>query len=567
MNQLEFSVLKPSVDRWVNDLDAVLLRHPDGNPKWDSAVASIRDQLTKEGRLKMVLVGEWNAGKSTVVKALTGAEVKIDADVATQEASSHDWRGITLVDTPGIHNDREAADHDAIARRETVGADLVLCVVTNELFCPRLVQHFQFLAANEGLGLAGKLAVVVNKIDREEEPREEIIVGEVDQSIAPYSDTPVLLCAAKKYVDAQNDALSPAVRSRFLARSRFDTLVPAVDDFVRERGVLGKLATPVQQGVELIEEAKALLGKHGESVREEVELIRRKRRVLEKASRRTDDTIQDLTSKVRTRVLKGADAASKSLSVKSTKEDIQAAVETELTRISPELDDFVERSQKEFREILEDCDKELERIDQSPLGMKVRNAGAAHDRAGVDAEDGRPAQVAAGIRAGKKVVGDGIKNGLQRLAADPKAIRKVVLDIGHKLGKKFRPWEATKVAGKIAKSAGKAAKAVPYVAAVLDFYLAYREEQEEHKRQQHLAKARLSIMRAFQDQADLEATAATRACNKMAGDAIREAVAALAAEESNAVATEATADYLAELDGVLASARKLQGAILGHAKS
>lgn len=154
--------------------------------------------------LRVALIGEFNAGKSSLIGALTGDEVAIDADVCTDIPEDHPWRGLVLVDTPGIQAQEQSTDHDLIARNATVGADLVFFVVTNELFNPRLADYLRFVLDEEkGLGLAKKTTLIVNKIDRESNP-EETLLSEIQKVLGPHQDVAVYFCAASKLLQAQS---------------------------------------------------------------------------------------------------------------------------------------------------------------------------------------------------------------------------------------------------------------------------------------------------------------------------------------------------------------------------
>lgn len=88
----------------------------------------LRDELKEyreSGLLTVTFVGQYNAGKSTTISALTGRrDIRIDSDIATDKTASYDWNGIKLVDTPGLFTDRK--DHDAITYEVINKADLLV---------------------------------------------------------------------------------------------------------------------------------------------------------------------------------------------------------------------------------------------------------------------------------------------------------------------------------------------------------------------------------------------------------------------------------------------------------
>lgn len=53
----------------------------------------IRD--SRSSAIRLVFAGQYSAGKSSIVKMLTGRQdIVIDADITTQEAHSYDWQGL-----------------------------------------------------------------------------------------------------------------------------------------------------------------------------------------------------------------------------------------------------------------------------------------------------------------------------------------------------------------------------------------------------------------------------------------------------------------------------------------
>jgi len=82
----------------------------------------------------VALAGQYSAGKSTILRALTGRDaIAVGAGIVTDAPRRYDWNGVTVIDTPGIHIEIRP-DHDALTYDAISNADLMLFVVTNELF-------------------------------------------------------------------------------------------------------------------------------------------------------------------------------------------------------------------------------------------------------------------------------------------------------------------------------------------------------------------------------------------------------------------------------------------------
>ena len=93
--------------------------------------------------ISLVFAGQYSAGKSTILKALTGIpDIAIGAGITTQEAHTYDWNGIEVVDTPGIHTTLRP-DHDEISYQAIADADMLVYVVTQELFDDFIGQNFR----------------------------------------------------------------------------------------------------------------------------------------------------------------------------------------------------------------------------------------------------------------------------------------------------------------------------------------------------------------------------------------------------------------------------------------
>jgi ribosome biogenesis GTPase A len=73
----------------------------------------------QDGILSVAFVGQYSAGKSTIISALTGKrDIKIDADIATDKTTNYDWNSIKLTDTPGLFTDRQ--DHDEVTYKAII---------------------------------------------------------------------------------------------------------------------------------------------------------------------------------------------------------------------------------------------------------------------------------------------------------------------------------------------------------------------------------------------------------------------------------------------------------------
>ncbi|MHC5759567.1 GTPase [Nostoc sp.] len=99
--------------------------------------------------MTVAFVGQYNAGKSTTISALTGQrDIKIDSDIATDVTATYDWNSIKVIDTPGLFTDRQ--DHDEITYEAINKADLLVFNLTYMLFDLITIENFKKLAYEKG---------------------------------------------------------------------------------------------------------------------------------------------------------------------------------------------------------------------------------------------------------------------------------------------------------------------------------------------------------------------------------------------------------------------------------
>ena len=191
----------------------------------------LREELKahkEQGILTVAFVGQYSAGKSTIISALTGRrDIHIDADIATDKTASYDWNGIKLIDTPGLFTDRK--DHDEITYEAIAKADLLIFCLTYMLFDAVTVENFKKLAYNEGY--RWKMMLVVNKMSDEAGEEEQKIANyrkSLADALHPYNldEFPLCFIDAKDYcdgVDEEEDFL--------LEVSRFQTFIDSLNNF------------------------------------------------------------------------------------------------------------------------------------------------------------------------------------------------------------------------------------------------------------------------------------------------------------------------------------------------
>ena len=153
-------------------------------------------------KFQLVFVGQYSAGKSSILKAMTGRkDIKIGAGITTELVHKYDWSDIEVVDTPGIHTEKRP-DHDDLSYAAIASADMLVYVVTNELFDANLAAHFRKLAIDRDK--AGEMILVINKMTRTSKgntpEQQEVIREDIQKVIEPYTPAQLGLC----FMDAES---------------------------------------------------------------------------------------------------------------------------------------------------------------------------------------------------------------------------------------------------------------------------------------------------------------------------------------------------------------------------
>ena len=543
MNGIKFGQQREAIRKlladWQNQVDAEQV-DADLKGKLRAAADGAFKVLETEAKYRVSLLGEFSAGKSSLIMALTGAEVATGAGVTTSQTKPFEWKGVTLVDTPGIQAEADDdTDHDEIARASTLDADLILFVLTNELFNDRLATHFRFVAGPDGLGLVDKMLVIVNKMDREPKPDEmgEEIISEVEHTMSPLRP-PVHLAAVESYLKSQRS--DGKRKERLVKGSRIPELMTAIDEFIKERGELGRLTRPLQLFEEVLEKQRDSLLGDDESVRQEMENNRRQKRIVSEADRQLTSHENEWVTELRRIVLSRTTETLNLVADAKTGDELEEQFQTAVQAIGPEIDTHFVNIVNALQEWARDLQDKIEELDTSEFGKKIRMLRAEtrkHDKLEDPLTQGFDF-----LKASRKILGEGLGSVLDKTSKNPKPLIEL---IGR--SRKFSPWGKIKLGRKVAKTAGKAGKALGPLIVAIDVYLEYRDERNRDKKERQLAKIRLSMQREFQNMANWYAEELCKELDSIRKDTIHKILHQLEEQAAKIAAAEAKEKGAADL--------------------
>ncbi|QPN59735.1 50S ribosome-binding GTPase [Synechococcus sp. CBW1002] len=460
-----------------------------------NALEQQRLALGERALLSLAFSGQYSAGKSTIISALTGrSDIHISADVATDEVQAYRWREIELWDTPGLFADRP--DHTAKAEQALRDADLIVYCLTTNLFDTVTAADFRRLAFENGF--APKIFLVINKLSMADvEDTDDYINNltvSIDRTLAPHH----LNGFNHAFIDAQDFREGVADGDDILVQfSRFEGFIQQLNGWVKQQGLLARLDPPIRLGLTTIDEALGTLPDGTFQQNPELFLLNQQLRIVQSQQRRTAAEVRRISTGVVQHVqLLGEQLLSGELGEEENQATSSFRVKCEEINKSA-FDDLNGTLQEAYAQL------------QSKLDDFAREPFVAEYFASVEAgmEGTVPRR---GEESGAKVnpIKDIAKNLLDRGAenfAFPGGImttssqvagtagHQLVYTVGKFLGKDFRPWEAVN----IAKGLGQAVGILSIAMAAYSVYDHVNEEakvvEKQRQADQQLSEARSQI--------------------------------------------------------------------------
>ncbi len=252
------------------------------------------------GPFRLVATGEYNAGKSSLLKALTGAEIPIHSDVTTSEVHEYSWHRVLLVDTPGVKAGE--ALHDERAEVALRVADLVIFVITVDLFDDATAAHLRHVAFD--LGKLEQMVIVVNKaatMNGDLGVRDEA----VRKVLGDRWSGGLVECDAKSSLDAET-APTPD-RAAYLARRGNQIgLERALNELVTTQANVGRLKRPFEAALAAVADTQPLLIPEPEEEALSTMLDRR-RQILAESRLRLGNRLDQAFGTTRDRIIAAGD--------------------------------------------------------------------------------------------------------------------------------------------------------------------------------------------------------------------------------------------------------------------
>ena len=461
----------------------------------DPAISQLADSLpttahTPGHRLSIAFAGPYSAGKSTLLQALTGdTTIAIGAGITTDQLQELEWQQILLLDTPGLHTEIRPA-HDALSLKALTEADLLIFVITNELFDSSIIAHYNQLA--ESRDKAAETLLVINKMSRHvhgNTPESQATIKtDLAQVLPPAQLENIAFIDAKDAVTAAQET-DPARKARLHRRSNFDEFTDRLERFIQEKSATGARTTVLYQIERALTQAQELTDQDRVKTLLETEnLLQQQKEIVAEAIDAWITAASNFNHHAQQQV---HDLQEQALTIYTETgaytTDNNDKAETALNKIADELQQQIIDSFKAHHDPL---DQNLNDLWGSPRGRNIhdRLRREFNNKSGKFNIPGK-AKPLTGLFT-EATANSGSLSSLSGVSGS--AMHETVLTVGNFLGKNFRPWEAIKLARGLGTAAAIAGP-------ILTIGLQVWEDHQEAKRQEKMRQDRADLISIFQD--------------------------------------------------------------------
>lgn len=399
------------------------------------------------GPFRLVATGEYNAGKSSLLKALTGAEIQVHSDVTTSEVHEYSWRRVLLVDTPGVKAGEVL--HDQRAEEALRTADLVMFVITVDLFDDATAAHLRHVAFD--LGKLEQTVIVVNKaatMSADRGVREDAVrhvLGDRWSGI-------LVECDARSALEA--GAAPTPDRAAYLAeRGNQVGLENALNTLVTTQANVGRLKLPFEAALAAVADAHPFLIPEPD---EEalLALLYRRRQILAESRLRLNNRIERAFGRTQDRIIAAGDALVAAASDDAVPQSAVDEFELEARRQAEALGELVNRA---FQQELDELTAEERGLIQGPEMATLVDSGLLESDfdlpTGSPATSGPTEPQSPFIRFVRDLAADQgrdwLNNAMQQGNRPGSPLHSLVYKLGKMGGHKFKPWEAVKWARRL----------------------------------------------------------------------------------------------------------------------
>lgn len=408
------------------------------------------EEIQNQKLLTIAFIGQYSAGKSTIISALTGNKsIKIDADIATDQTTDYAWNNVLLTDTPGLFTDRE--DHDDITYKKIKESDLLVYCLTSDLFDDIILNNFNKIAFTELQ--KNKMMIVINKMSMEAGDYDTLVKNykvTLNKSLRPnrFDDFPSCFIDAADYIDGIDEK-----EDDLIELSHFNDFIKIINNFINEKGIWAKLATPVYKTISFID--NSILSLSSKDNKEFLMLVNRIEREVQVKKQMANNRVSTLIINLSSTIINYSNDIINKIGVEKIDFDsIQREIEAKIKKDTEETQKQIESI---LDEVNDDLDNSIKVLFDSDLGKYVIEQ-LQTEKLNITNESitdfSKVMSNFSTIKGVANTVADQVKNFIGvapkngdillkagNLAGGNQAVE-LVKNVGHFFGVKFQPWGA-----------------------------------------------------------------------------------------------------------------------------
>lgn len=273
------------------------------------------EQFKTQPKLTISFVGQYNAGKSSLIVALTeakfykrdillideeekiidiykiqGKDINVGPQILTDQTTTYEWKDVLIIDTPGVYTGKQ--DHDKKTFDEINNSDLIVFVVSNQLFDPVGGEFFKKLAYT--MKREKQMLLVINKMSTEDSEKESLIKSLYEVTKPnKVEDFHTCFVDAQDYINyiKEEDDEDKAI---FLKKSNFSEIYDSLKKIIEENKYKAKILTPLNKITSILEESRNILASSNNNEKNLLEMGRRRKIIIMNLKTKLKNLLSDL---------------------------------------------------------------------------------------------------------------------------------------------------------------------------------------------------------------------------------------------------------------------------------
>ncbi len=454
-------------------------------------------------KLSVVFAGQYSAGKSTLIRLLTGNDnIKVGGGITTQKSASYDWNGIQVVDTPGISTEH-IKEHDIEAKDAISKADLLVYMLSQKGFDDFLASDFQEIAID--MGKIHEMMLVVNKMKNTElgnTPEQQEITFEHNIYPACQPQTAESLYATFLDLQSYERAQMPQYekyREQLLQDSGMDVFYKNFDQFMKDKGYVGAMTTQLYTLHRILSEALDYF-ENDDSVEEAtIHLLNKKSRLVNAAIIDIKDWYSSHLNSYLSKIISLGESAIKvaekdgfdvlNAAFQQKQKDLQVIYSDFEKEMTMFIDDRMTQLENEIGDVITDsfANKLKERIYQ--IRTETQQKAFAGGASGIK------------VKEHLDNLSGAVDESVKKIADSRDIIHKFILNRGHAKGVKFKPHEVNIKTSKFIEKAGKVGKYTKVGLILVGVAWELYSEYEDYRNSQAIKDMKRTIQSFFEVEA------------------------------------------------------------------